>query len=163
MCVRVYRLATTNRQPYGKRSRRRYLQEDKKGAELKKKGERERETGVAEKRRHFANLLADLATLPSEFSVHVGACGQLRERRLLGLLEAEGEHENGEDQDDTHRNRVYVLRVLQQQADVVHGRCPDVRCNGQDLSYSRRTGDEIADVHSNDNIMTTTTMTDTWM
>lgn len=99
-----------------------------KGAEREKEGEKEREREreternfASQKRHRFANLLANLATLLGEFSVHVGARGQLRERRLFGLLEAEGEHENGENQHDTHGDRVYVLRVLQQQTDVVHG------------------------------------------
>lgn len=112
-----------------------------KGAEREKEREGEREKArVAKKRRHFANLLADLATLLGEFSVHVRARGQLRERRLFGLLEAEGEHENGENQHDTHGDRVYVLRVLQQQTDVVHGggqRACDVTA---ELYCTRNTG-----------------------
>lgn len=65
------------------------------------------------------NLLADLAALLGEPAV--GVCGQLRERRLFGLLETEGEHENGADEHDAHWDRVHVLRVLQQQANVIHG------------------------------------------
>lgn len=101
----------------------------KKGVKRERETERQRRAiiRIANCGCRFTNLLADLATLSGEPPVRVGARGELRERRLLGLLEAEDEDENSAYQHNTHRDRVRVLRVLQQQADVIHD--GDARCS----------------------------------